>query len=66
MSLSKTVSAAWIKTAKVGDSIVCYGHTAHAHTPLVRAKVKHSTKKAWLVLLETNQPMPVTIITLVE
>ncbi len=64
MSLPKTVPVAFIKSAKEGDSIVCYGHTSYCRTPLVRAKIKFTSNQAWLVLLATAPPIPVTVITI--
>lgn len=66
MKFPKTVPAAWIRTAKAGDSIICQGHTSYSRVPLVRAKAKFSTHQAWLVLLSKEYPEPVTVITLLE
>lgn len=66
MSLPKTVPASWIQKCKVGDSIVCQGHTSYSRTPLQRAGFKFTTNKAWLVLISTEPPIPATILTITE
>lgn len=63
--LPKTVPAKWIDTAKDGSSIVCQGHTSYCRAPLIRAGYKFTTNKAWLVLMSSAPPVPVTIITLI-
>lgn len=66
MNLPKTVSMQWMQSAKVGSSIVCHGHTSHSRTPLVKAGFKFTTNKAWLVLVSTKPPVPVTVLTITE
>ena len=66
MNLPKTVPAAWIKAAKVGDSIVCQGHTSYSRTPLIRARYSFESRQAWLVTLSTEPPVPVTVLTIVK
>ncbi len=66
MRLHKTVPAAWVKSCKVGDSIICAGHNSYAKAPLIRAGFKFTSHQAWLVLMTTNAPEPVTVITVTE
>jgi len=66
MNLPKTAPAKWMQSARVGDSIICQGHTSYCRTPLVKAGFKFTLHKAWLVLLTTEQPAPVTILTITE
>lgn len=66
MNLPKTVPIGWMKTAKVGKSIICQGHNNHNRTPLTKAGFKFTTNKAWLVLISTEPPTPVTILTITE
>ena len=63
MNLPRTVPAAWMKSAKVGGSTVCQGHTSYSRTPLMKAGFEFTTHKAWLVLLSTESPTPVTVLT---
>ena len=66
MNLPKTVSVRWMRTCKVGESIICEGHTDYCRTPLVKADFKHKTQKAWLCFASTKPPQPVTVITIIE
>lgn len=63
MNLPKTVPQKWVTESKPGDTIACQGHTAYAHTPLVKAGIPHATNKAWLILLSGQDPVAVTVIT---
>lgn len=66
MNLPKTVPAEWMRQAKVGSSICCAGHTSYCRTPLVRAGFGFTSNQAWLVLMSSEPPVPVTIITVTE
>jgi hypothetical protein len=66
MNLPKTVSVDWMRNAKVGDSIICQGHTSYCRTPLQKAGFKYTTHKGWLNLLTGEAPSPVTVLTITE
>lgn len=66
MKLPKTVPIEWIRKCKVGESIICEGHTSHSRTPLTKAGFKFTTNKAWLVLVSTEPPSAVTVLTITE
>ena len=66
MNLPKTVPVGWMRTCKVGDSIICQGHTSHSRTPLTKAGFKFTTQKAWLCFASADAPQPVTVLTIIE
>ena len=66
MNLPKTVPVKWMRDCRVGDSIICEGHTSHSRTPLQKAGFKFTTNKAWIGFASSAQPRAVTVLTITE
>ena len=66
VNIQKNVTREQLSKAKKGDSFVLSGHRTSANSPFHRAKFKFTTNMAWLVLLGTVAPVPVTIVTVTD
>lgn len=66
ITFPKNATTKLLKDASVGKSFVFQGHRASANSPFYRAGFKFQTNMAWVVLLGTNAPVPVTIITITK
>ena len=55
MRFQKSPSVAWVRSATVGDSVVCEGHNSNG-VAISRAGFRFSTHRAWLVLISSEPP----------